>query len=64
LEKNKKPLPPALKDEVARLSSEKQRFEQSIAAKHREKEALRLRYAEYRKRFAELKAEELSASRK
>jgi hypothetical protein len=60
LEKNKKPLPPTLKDEVARLSTEKERFEQSIAAKHREKEELRVRYAEYRKRYTELRAEQLS----
>lgn len=60
LEKNK-PLPPTLKDEVTRLSSEKERFEQSIATKHREKEELRVRYAEYRKRYTELRAEQLSS---
>ena len=63
-EKNKKPLSPTLKDEVARLSNEKERFEQSIAAKHREKEELRVRYTEYRKRYTELRAEQLSASAK
>jgi hypothetical protein len=64
LEKNKKPLPPTLKEEIARLSSEKERFEQSIAAKHREKEELRVRYAEYRKRYTELRAEQLSAAKR
>ena len=63
IDKNKKPLPPTLKEELARLSSEKERFEQSIAAKHREKEELRARYAEYRKRYTELRAEQLSAGR-
>jgi hypothetical protein len=62
LEKNKKPVPPTLKDEVARLSTEKERFESSIAAKHREKEELRVRYAEYRKRYTELRTQQLSAS--
>ena len=62
VEKNKKPLPPTLKEELERLSTEKERFEQSIAAKNREKEELRVRYAEYRKRYTELRAEQLSAS--
>jgi hypothetical protein len=51
-------------EELARLATEKQRFEQSIAAKNKEKDELRARYAEYRKRFAELKAQQLAASGK
>ena len=63
-EKSKKPLAAATKEELARLEIEKQRFEQSIAAKNKEKDELRARYAEYRKRFAELKAQQVTASSK
>ena len=45
-------------DELARTSAEKQRYEQAIEAKQREKEELRTRYADYRKRYAELKAQQ------
>ena len=55
-EKNKKPVPKALKDEFARVSGEKQRFETSIANKEKEKEELRVKYAEYRKRYTELRS--------
>ena len=64
MEKSKKPVAPAVKDELARLATEKERFEQSIAAKNKEKEELRGKYAEYRKRFAELKAQQIAASAK
>jgi chromosome segregation ATPase len=62
VEKNKKPLPANLKEELARVGSDKQRFEQSIQAKQREKEELRNKYAEYRKRFAELRAQQQAAA--
>jgi len=55
-EKTKKPHPPAAKDEFSRASADKQRFEQSIQAKQKEKEELRTRYADYRKRYTELRA--------
>ena len=57
VQKNKKSLPPALKDELARVTAEKERFEHSIAARQKEKEELRVKYAEYRKRFTELKGQ-------
>ena len=63
-EKSKKPVAAAAAEELARLGTEKQRFEQSIAAKNKEKDELRARYAEYRKRFAELKAQQATASPK
>ena len=63
LEKNKKPLPPALKDDLARVAKEKGRFEQSVETKKKEKEGLRVKYAEYRKRYTELRSEQ-SAARK
>jgi len=55
-EKNKKPVPPVLKDELSRMTQEKQRFEQSIDSKQKEKEELRVKYADYRKRYTELRA--------
>jgi hypothetical protein len=61
LEKTKKPIPAALKDEFGRVSAEKQRFESSIANKHKEKEELRLKYAEYRKRYTELRSAQATA---
>jgi hypothetical protein len=63
-EKSKKPVAAAVNEELARLATEKQRFEQSIAAKNKEKDELRARYAEYRKRFTELKAQQIAASPK
>ena len=61
-EKNKKPVTPAATEELARLTNEKQRFEQNIAAKNKEKDELRAKYADYRKRFAELREQQVSAS--
>lgn len=61
IEKNKKPLPPALKDDLARATQEKARFEQSVESKKKEKEELRLRYAEYRKRYTELRSQQAAA---
>ena len=46
---------PALKEEIQRLSAEKERFEKNIEAKQKEKEEVRKRYVEYRKRYTELK---------
>ena len=63
LEKTKKPLPPALKEELGRVTAEKQRFEQSIQNKNKEKEELRVRYAEYRKRFIELRSQQTAAKK-
>ena len=44
-----------LKEELARATADKERFERSIESKQKEKEELRARYAEYRKRYTELK---------
>jgi len=54
-EKSKKPVPDALNDEVARAAAEKQKVEQNIAAKEKEKEDIRKRYAEMKQRYIELK---------
>lgn len=57
-EKAGKPLTPGLKDELARVTEEKARYDASVQGKQKEKEELRARYAEYRKRYAELKSQE------
>lgn len=61
-EKNKKPVPDNVKDEMARVAAEKRKIEHAIAAKEKEKEEIRARYAEYRKRFAELKGTQQPAA--
>ena len=55
LEREKKPVPPNLKDESARVTSERQKIEQTIAAKEKEKDDIRKRYGDYKKRYAELR---------
>ena len=45
----------ALKEELTRATADKERFERSIESKQKEKDELRARYAEYKKRYAELK---------
>jgi hypothetical protein len=54
--KSKKGPSDALKDEVARAEKEVERVEATLAAKDKEKEDIRVRFAEYRRRFTELKA--------
>lgn len=54
-EKSKKPVPKALKDEVAHAAGEKQKVESNLAAKRKEQDEIREKYAEQRKRFLELK---------
>jgi len=63
LEKTKKPVPPALKEEFARVTQEKQRFEQSVENRNKEKEELRIKYTDYRRRFIELRAQQASANK-
>ena len=46
-----------------RVTAEKQRFEQSIENRQKEKEELRTRYADYRKRYTELRAQQASGVR-
>lgn len=55
-EKNKKAVAPALKDELARATNEKQRLEKSIEAKQKEKEELRQRFADQKKRYTDLRS--------
>ncbi|HSQ05600.1 MAG TPA: hypothetical protein VLN59_16285, partial [Burkholderiales bacterium] len=54
-EKTKKPVAQALKDDVTRIGEEKQRIEANIAAKKKEQEEIRKKYAEFRNRYGELK---------
>lgn len=54
-EKSKKAVSQTLKDEVARTGNEKQKVETNIAAKKKEQEEIRQKYADQRERFLELK---------
>ena len=56
LEKSGKPVAPGLKDDLVRAAEDKERVEQRVAAKQKEKDELRARYAEYRKRYADLRS--------
>lgn len=55
VEKEKKPLPPAMKEDLARAERDKTRVEHEIATNEKAKADTTTKYAEYRKRFAELK---------
>jgi chromosome segregation ATPase len=55
LEKNKRAVAPALKDDLVRAISDKERLEERIEAKQKEKEELRTRYSEYKKRYTDLR---------
>lgn len=56
VEKNNKTPSPTLKDELARATSNKQRIEQNLQAKQKEKEDLRQRFADYKRRYHELRS--------
>ena len=62
VEKSKKAPSPALKDELTRVAGEKQRLEAAIEAKQKEKEELRQRFADQRKRFTELRGQSPTAT--
>ena len=55
-EKGKAGASPAIKDEFQRVSAEKERLEKSIQAKQYEKEELKKKYAEYKRRYTELRS--------
>lgn len=55
LEKKKKPITPALQDDIARATSDKELLEERIEVKQKEIEAVRARYAEYKKRYVDLR---------
>lgn len=52
--KNKKPVPPALQEELDRSEGEKAKIENQIAQKRKEIAAVNQKYDEIKKRFAEL----------
>ena len=56
VEKNNKTPSPQLKSELERAAGDKQRIDQSIEAKQKEKDELRERFAGYKKRYNELKS--------
>lgn len=53
-EKAKKPASDFLKDEAARAEAEQIKYERGIAAKEKEKQDIRVRYAEMKKRYSEI----------
>jgi hypothetical protein len=55
--KEKAGAPAALKDELAKATNDKQRAEQMVASKEKEKEEITRRYAEQKKRYLELRGE-------
>jgi hypothetical protein len=55
LEKKKKPITPSLQDDIVRATSDKELLEERIEAKQKEIEAVRARYAEYKKRYVDLR---------
>lgn len=55
IEKNKKPVPDNVMAEKAQTAEETKKLQQRIAEKEKEMGEIRARYAEYRKRFADLK---------
>lgn len=59
--KSKKPLPDAVKDELARAEAERRQIEGQITTKQKERDAIRVKYEEMKKRYAELKAKQAAA---
>ncbi len=55
IEKNKKPVPENVKAEKAQTAANIKGLQQRIAAKEKEMNDMRARYADYRKRFSDLK---------
>ena len=53
--KDKKPAPQGIKDDIVRAEDGKARLEQDIAAKEKDKQDTLTKYAAYKKRFMELK---------
>lgn len=53
--KDKKPVPQGLKDDLTRAENGKARLEQDIAAKEKDKQDTVTKYAAYKKRYMELK---------
>ncbi len=62
LQKDKKPVPPATVEDLARAEREHQRVTGDIAANEKAKTDTTLKYAEYRKRYSELKGSGPEAS--
>lgn len=56
VEKNNKTPSASLKEELARAASNKENIEQNLKAKQKEKEDLRQRFADYKRRYHELRS--------
>lgn len=55
--KSGKPVPDVLKEELSKVNGDREKLEQNIKGKEAEKEDIRKRYADYKKRFAELRGD-------
>lgn len=62
LEKSKKPVPDNVKAEKAQAAEDIQKLQQRVAAKEKEMAEIRARYAEYRKRYSDLKGTQQPAA--
>lgn len=62
IEKTKKPVPDNVKAEKAQAAEDIQKLQQRVAAKEKETDEIRTRYAEYRKRFSDLKGTQQPAA--
>lgn len=60
--KNKNPVPDNVKAEKAQAAEDTRKLQERIAAKEKEMDEIRARYAEYRKRFTDLKGAQQPAS--
>ena len=56
LEKNKKPASAGLKEDLVKATGDVERTQQGIEAKQKEKEDLRKRYADHKRRYTELRS--------
>ncbi|MBM3357227.1 MAG: hypothetical protein FJY54_05830 [Betaproteobacteria bacterium] len=55
MQKQKKPVPPALEEDIVKTNQEKERLERTIASREKEKQQIRNRYFADRKRYLEIK---------
>lgn len=61
-DKAKKPISDFIREEAVRAEADRVKYEQSIAAKEKEKQDIRVRYAEMKKRYIEISGSPRSAA--
>jgi len=62
-EKDKRLAHPSLADDLAKTGADKKRLEDSVARREQEKEEIRSRYAQQKKRYLELKGQEAAPAK-